>query len=396
MTTGHPINPFEPPAAIRDSADVALHQHDPLARTSSSMSLGTRILLVFAGIVVPLYCHGLSLMGPPDPPRWQTGDLNDKLVFILSPQAGFVFYPMLLYAMLCLAAFLRFQRRGHIPFWVRLGVTGGVPIALFYTIILDLVVLSQEPDLGSVIMLLAAQFGIPLIAFGLVGLYQRKHRPAFAIAWRVLLSLVLMCPLAALFFVSPEEVSQVVISLPFVGSLFAGPAWALCVYGFVTWWIVKNQSVDPERRGSEFAASIAYWGLVLGACPAAIMLSLRRYGTLPVTPVGDCYVVTAAGRGHAWFVDARQLIVLKTFELVIQSNFPSIHRWLREVYDIVGPRLARRISNPWVADLAYVSLKPLEWLILMSLVIASFVKSRRHPAIGRDSEPTRIVDTKSP
>ena len=39
-----------------------------------------------------------------------------------------------------------------------------------------------------------------------------------------------------------------------------------------------------------------------------------------------------------------------------------MHRPLRGLYDRVGPSLAAGLTSPWLADLAYVALKPLEWM----------------------------------
>jgi hypothetical protein len=40
---------------------------------------------------------------------------------------------------------------------------------------------------------------------------------------------------------------------------------------------------------------------------------------------------------------------------------------LRFVYDIVGPVLARRLTHPFLADIAYLSLKPAELLARFAL-----------------------------
>jgi hypothetical protein len=39
---------------------------------------------------------------------------------------------------------------------------------------------------------------------------------------------------------------------------------------------------------------------------------------------------------------------------------PHLHKWLREIYNMLGIPLARKIQNPFVADLAYLLLKPWE------------------------------------
>jgi hypothetical protein len=47
--------------------------------------------------------------------------------------------------------------------------------------------------------------------------------------------------------------------------------------------------------------------------------------------------------------------------------YPRLHKVLRRVYDVVGRALARRLRNPFVADLAYLCLKPVEWIACSAL-----------------------------
>lgn len=56
-----------------------------------------------------------------------------------------------------------------------------------------------------------------------------------------------------------------------------------------------------------------------------------------------------------------QLQRLKCAELALMAVQPSLHRWIRKIYDVAGRRLARRIQNPFLADAAYLLLKPWEW-----------------------------------
>ena len=103
------------------------------------------------------------------------------------------------------------------------------------------------------------------------------------------------------------------------------------------------------------------------------------YDTLP-TEAPDCYIATAAAKGHPAFVQSwsngglsinQQLQRLKAVEIALQVSMPKIHGWLRKYYDIYGRYCARRIKNPYVADLAYLTLKPIEWCgwILLSIIV---------------------------
>lgn len=62
-----------------------------------------------------------------------------------------------------------------------------------------------------------------------------------------------------------------------------------------------------------------------------------------------------------------QLRYLKCGELALQTLRPRMHKSLRGVYNRVGPRLARRMTHPLLADLAYLSLKPVEWGVRLGL-----------------------------
>ena len=118
----------------------------------------------------------------------------------------------------------------------------------------------------------------------------------------------------------------------------------------------------------------------------AYALALAEYAKLPTEPPPDCYVCTAAARGHRRWVgaDARgcndQMRHLKAAELALMALAPRLHRRLRRVYDAWGPSLARRLRRPLVADLAYALLKPLEWAcreILRLAVEGADARARR-------------------
>jgi hypothetical protein len=62
-----------------------------------------------------------------------------------------------------------------------------------------------------------------------------------------------------------------------------------------------------------------------------------------------------------------QMRRLKAAELALAIAAPRLHVSLRALYDVVGPRLATLFSNPIAADLAYLLLKPAEWLAYAAL-----------------------------
>lgn len=121
----------------------------------------------------------------------------------------------------------------------------------------------------------------------------------------------------------------------------------------------------------------AYLLALLGSIPfwiVSIISSIHKYQALPDTYPHDCFVVTAAARGHENFVGPfsptehrnkirpanRQLSTFWQLEALWSRRFPNSHRRFRRIYNRVGPRIARRISTPWRADIIYLLLKPAE------------------------------------
>ena len=103
-------------------------------------------------------------------------------------------------------------------------------------------------------------------------------------------------------------------------------------------------------------------------------------------------MVPATGRRHPKFVRSRRVLLadgrsiqvsdqLQTFkcaELALMAVSPGIHARVRRLYDVIGSRLARSIQHPVLADMAYLALKPFEWLtgfILKRLVPSEYAMS---------------------
>lgn len=70
--------------------------------------------------------------------------------------------------------------------------------------------------------------------------------------------------------------------------------------------------------------------------------------------------------GHRVIVN-RQLCVANAFEQILEEKTPGVHRVVRRFYDNYGFPIARLIHSPYVADVIYLLMKPLEWLFLAVL-----------------------------
>lgn len=70
--------------------------------------------------------------------------------------------------------------------------------------------------------------------------------------------------------------------------------------------------------------------------------------------------------GHSVIVN-RQLCVANAFEQILEERTPRFHRQVRDFYDTYGFPIAKAIHSPYIADVIYFAMKPLEWLFLIVL-----------------------------
>ncbi len=91
------------------------------------------------------------------------------------------------------------------------------------------------------------------------------------------------------------------------------------------------------------------------------------------------YLCTVAAGGHEKVVKPlrlgvrhnhevivnRQLCIANAFEQILEERVPRIHKHIRHFYDTYGFPIAKAIHSPWIADLIYFIMKPLEWIFLI-------------------------------
>ena len=167
--------------------------------------------------------------------------------------------------------------------------------------------------------------------------------------------------------------------------VLAIPAYVALWYGVEACSIVTSSCFDARTYLYSFLGVLPAW---LGS----LVYSFHLYEDLPEQSP-DCFVVTAAMRGHPALVRphflrlesgreltvTRQLLTLRQFEDMWATQWPQSHRHFRTLYNLYGPQIARRIRNPWVADVVYLAIKPLEWSAGIVLLL-----SQRTP--GQNSE----------
>jgi hypothetical protein len=149
--------------------------------------------------------------------------------------------------------------------------------------------------------------------------------------------------------------------------------WMLVpLYVSVWYWV----HAVPLIRESKLGLKVCLVDGMIGSLPfwiGSVWWSKQTYAALPDVAPG-CFIVTAAGRGHRKLVGPffeierkghcfranRQLITLWQFENLWQKKSPQSHRSFRRIYNRFGPIVAAQIRSPWLADIAYIAIKPAE------------------------------------
>ena len=128
---------------------------------------------------------------------------------------------------------------------------------------------------------------------------------------------------------------------------------------------------------------------------AKIPMARDFYDELPDHPPPGCFIVSTAALGHRRFVGSwfdpltgravnRQLLLFREFEALLQRSLPSVHIAFRRIYNVMGPRVARRIRYHWQADVIFATLKPAEAIVRLIMVCFGNVTPQRSG--NRDSQ----------
>jgi hypothetical protein len=164
--------------------------------------------------------------------------------------------------------------------------------------------------------------------------------------------------------------------------------WLLVPFYVTVWYSVRAVQLIKTASSSFWPNFIS----LVGSLPfwlASWLWSRHLYDLLPDKAPDGCFIVTAAGRGHAEFVGPhfevehngrrrlanQQLVTFWQFENLWSAQFPSSHAQFRKIYNQVGPVVARRISSPWLADVIFIALKPVEWLAWLCLRTKQFCRT---------------------
>ncbi|MEQ1824453.1 MAG: DUF6688 family protein [Pirellula sp.] len=344
-----------------------------------------RIWLYYSGVIVPAVAFAAlntnEVLRDQGVPRYQTGLTTDKFAFAATNEAIWPFYLLMIASSVCLTLMLfdeaRFARQSVVVF----GLFSGLIISFWFHLVLT----SRFSLIGSV------GYHVTLMVFiGLLFVIPRGF------AWlnrrgistlQILLVAYHLCLLGALIAAisGMEEAMIVFVTWPVVfliGPYIFAPLVCMWAYSFV---LARVLILYPPTRRYALKSLVLVWlpwfAAFFASIRFSIVKSLEIYSALPVEEPTNCFIVSAAANGHVDVVRSttvalrsggvrlvnRQLRVFKAFEIAMSAACPWLHLRLRFFYNTVGPAIASRISNPWLADGVYILLKPIEWLVTIVL-----------------------------
>lgn len=358
MTTSPPTLDYQSPVAtIRHTRMI------PIVEALAHIAFGA---------VLPIVCFAMSAPGYPgvDQP-WQSGQLRMYAGQIPRAACAWPFYPLLLYSIISLVMSVFSPALAASRFPLRLGIYTGIVLALQFLAIQAICLEGSGVLFAMLIAAAVVPYGLYELTRWLIRRYERGMR---------LVGVTLAAIAAALLLGTLALGRTPWLMTPGIVLLVVAPALTLASYLAVARVLMVNARVT---RGAWLwipwiaGYSAAWW--------ASIECAMAQYAKLPKVAPSGCYVVTAAAGGHPRFVKSerllasdgtvvminRQLLSLKFAELFMAAACPNIHRQLRFAYDRVGPPIARCISaHPIFCDLAYCSLKPFEWGVIVMCHIA--------------------------
>ncbi len=334
-----------------------------------------RLLYAVVTIVLPIVCFAITYSGLAPDWQSQSGRLGDYSLIVLSGEVSRIFYPFLLYSMLCMLLLLISSHRFSHYFVVRFGIYSGVILSFQYTVIAGTSMFSQTRVIDVRALYLVA-FGVLACAIpvGINRLYEKaKDRFGNKRTHYVITGLfVCVWIITSVLYGYGSIFAPAYLSL--LLALACAPSWCLGIAGTVSIRLFRRYELEKLNLAWRSLCVIAWTAPFLAAWRIAILRTLEIYALLPESPP-NCYVATAAARGHPGIVRSRpvarsggcvtwvnpQMQHLKCAELALMATFPRAHRLIRQTYDLLGPWLARFLLHPILADVAYVLLKPIEW-----------------------------------
>ncbi|MCA9219744.1 MAG: hypothetical protein KDA71_05415 [Planctomycetales bacterium] len=350
----------------------------------SPLPMWLRMAMFVTGVLFPAGCIGLVASGtrPTIDSPWQSGEVKDYAVLLMQFPAIASFLPLFLFSMASLTAWT-FRPRSVKFLWVRAGIYAGVPLAVQFLVLTTLTT-------GLVTYAAAHFVAMPcaVLFFGGRWLIRRMRR--FTL-WHLMLGMTACAVLAGVIALAGAERIAQYLPLPIIAIAPATPCLNALTYIVAAVLVLRQASWLPyAARWKSIAAIISLAAAWITGWKVAVDLMLVEYSKLPTTDP-NCYVSSAAAHGHRRLVRSRsidepaagpiqvndQMRRLKFLEFALQAAHPRIHGKVRAVYDRFGPRLAAGCrASAYLADGAYLLLKPLEWAAELLRMAASIPGSK--------------------
>jgi hypothetical protein len=297
---------------------------------------------------------------------WQSG-FDAYIEILLGGRINQLFYPFVIYAVISMTLLLIAPHRSAPNFAIRLGIYSGTILVVHYVLLL----------LGVRYFLFALMMGIPvtMIVYGVYKGYGAMVQKWGARGTNGRLAALLGIP----FLIGLVLTEGGLLGIIPLAAWMTGFCWILPLTA-VTSWRLWTTYETPKLWKMSYTLGVGAWlGAYVVTWSQALARMTELYEALPDQPP-NCYIATAAAKGHPQLVGSkkigrvmvnRQLQTLKAAEMALLVTLPGCHRWLRRGYDVYGRFLATKLTNPYLADIAYLTLKPFEWSswLLLSLVV---------------------------
>lgn len=378
-------NPIPPPAIPR----VLEYGRADLVRERPLLYVGERIFHAFTALLLPIACFLISAESYPPGPEWQRGQWLDYLGLIPTARVGWPFYPLLLFSMYCAGRMIFATRRAINVLHVRIGLLAGIVLAWQYAFIQTV---SIAGETGHIIADTLLGIFIPAAAVTIVIVLHRLmklliwDRQWFRGRGRVIFWLAVAVLVAGLMIV--PSVRQDAFGAVAISALFTAPGLTMTTFVSLAAVCFTRGEKLEHRAWPVYAWTLGWLAAFAAAWIKSYAAAIDAYYQLPPSN-SSCYIATAAAQGHpaivrSWPIAGRrvnhQLAMFKAGEGAFSRRWPRVHRTFRLVYDLVGPSLARQLDRAWLADAAYLTLKPLEWLT--AAVMAMGARRTRSRAQG--------------
>lgn len=336
-------------------------------RTPLTRSLRTKLALT--AIVYPVLCLANVIAGgtPSIDPLWQSDTPDVYVTLLLSSPTFLMFLPFIAYSIIGMAVWCLRPATSKL-FAIRFALYTGVVVTGMFSCLLAYITLFIGPIAALITI------GATALLTWLAPMIVKKAKRFSILGLLVTTTAVAILLVIA---INVPEFGGWLIGIPFIGyfcAIASAPFVAFLSFfrASVAAAYLNSMLGDQQQRKLTSIGVIVVWiGTFFMNWKLAIDLMMEEYSKLPLQDPSNCFVCSAAAHGHRRFVAAqlqsgilvnRQMQRLKLLEFALQFLLPNCHRWIRIVYNRIGPPIAKLCRvNHWTADAVYVGLKPVEY-----------------------------------